>query len=102
MSKKEKKTQKEIIKKFSFTTQELNKLHDLQAGIVISQAQLDGMQIYKNVVMDQVHQRLGIQGNPPQGFSKSISYNLAQNEIIYRETPIPKEEPKKEEAVAKN
>ena len=99
--KKDKKIQKEIVKKFSFTTQELNKLHDLQAGIVISQAQLDGMQIYKNVLMDQIYQRLGIQGNPPEGYSKSIQYNLAQNEIVYKETPIPKDPPK-EETVAKN
>ena len=83
---------KPIIKKFTFSKEELGKLRDIQAGLVISEAQMDGLQIYKNVLLESVYKRCGIDGEPRKGYSKSIQYNLAENQIIYTESPI-KEEP---------
>ena len=79
---------KKIEKKFTFSEQERNKLRDVQAGIVIGEAQLDGLHIYKNVFLEGVYRRLGINGDPKKGNSKSITYNLSKNEILYTEEPI--------------
>ena len=75
-------------KKFTFSTEELTKLKDLEAGIIISRAQIDGMQIYKNAILSATHKRVGIDGEAPKGFTKNIQYNLGKNEIIYTEIPI--------------
>lgn len=82
---------KKITKKFTFSTEELNKLKDVQVGIVAAQASLDGLHIYKNVMLDSTFKRLGIDGDPKKGNTKSINYNLAKNEIIYEEEPIKKD-----------
>lgn len=82
---------KKITKKFTFSTEELNKLKDVQVGIVAAQASLDGLHIYKNVMLDSTFKRLGIAGDPKKGNTKSINYNLAKNEIIYEEEPIKKD-----------
>lgn len=82
---------KKITKKFTFTTEERNKLEDIQVGIVAAQASVDGLHIYKNVLLDAAFKRLGIDGDPKKGNSKSINYNLAKNEILYEEEPIKKD-----------
>ena len=62
--------------------------------MVISKAQIDGMNIYKNAILESVYKRCGIDGDPRKGYSKSIEYNLVRNEITYTESLI-KDEPKK-------
>lgn len=82
---------KNIIKKFTFSTEEREKLKDLDAGIIISRAQIDGMQIYKNAILSATYKRLGIDKDAPKGFTKNIQYNLGENRIEYSETPINKD-----------
>lgn len=81
---------KDIVHKYTFAKDERDKLRDIQAGITISEAQLDGLHIYRNVILTNVYKRLGIDGEPKTGYSKGIRYNLAENEIIHTETPIEK------------
>ena len=81
---------KPIIKKFTFSVEERNRLRDLEIGIIASNAQLDGMQIYKNAILGGVYKRLGIDGEK-KGYNKSISYNIGINEITYTESPLPEE-----------
>jgi len=83
----------DIVKKFTFSSEERDKLRDLEAGITISSVQIDGMQIYRNGILDMVYKRLGIDGEPKKGFTKNIKYNLGVNEIIYTES-LEKEEKK--------
>jgi len=86
---------KPIIKKFTFSVEERNRLRDLEIGIIASNAQLDGMQIYKNALLGGVYKRLGIDGEAKKGFSKSITYNIGVNEITLTETPVKEELAKK-------
>ncbi len=83
---------KNLIKKYTFTKQEQAQLRDIEAGIVISNAQLTGLHIFKDAILGSAYKRLGIDGEPRTGFSKSIQYNIGQNEIVYTEEPIKKEE----------
>ncbi len=87
-----------IVKKYSFSKEEHDKLQSLHIGITASNAALDGMQIYKNVILGGAYKRLGIDTEPSKEWTKSISYNLANDEITYTRTPK-REEPK--EKVAK-
>lgn len=79
---------KDIVKKFSFTEQERSQLQNIQIGIVNAQATNDGLNIYKNMVLGGVYKRLGIEGDPLKGHSKTIQYNLGKNEIVYTQSPI--------------
>lgn len=87
---------KDISKQFTFSKEELQKLKDVQAGITISNAQSDGLKIYKNAILSAVYQRLGIEGEAREGYSNNIQYNLFENKIIYTESPIKKEKNVKE------
>ena len=89
------KNQKVILKKYTFSTEERDKLRQLEAGITVSRAQVDGMQIYKDAVLSSVYKRLGIDGDPKKGFTKNIRYNLGSNEIEYTETEKKEELAKK-------
>ena len=82
---------KNIVKKYTFSKEELEMIRDLDAGIIISKAQIDGMAIYKNAILGSVYKRLGIDGEPRKDFTKSIQYNLSENEITYTETPVNKD-----------
>ena len=84
---------KPIISTYSFSKEEHDKLQNIHIGITASNAQLDGMQIFKNVILGEVYKRLGIDTEPNEAWSKSISYNLSENTITYTRTP--KEEEKK-------
>ena len=88
---------KDIVKKFSFSKEEKTMLENLEIGITASKAQLDGMFVYKNAILSSVYKRLGIDGEAQKGYSKSIQYNLFNNEIVYTQSPIKekKEEEKK-------
>jgi len=90
---------KPIVKRYLFSTEEHDKLQNIHIGIAASNAQLDGMQIFKNVILGGVYKRLGIDTEPNKEWSKSISYNLSDNTITYTQTPK-KEEPKEEVAKA--
>lgn len=94
MKKKEKKDQS-IHQTFSFTEQARTQLQNIQIGIINAQASMDGLQIYKNVILEQEYKRLGIDGEPKLGFNKSIRYNLAENKILHTSEPIPKDLTKK-------
>lgn len=83
--------QKDIVRKYTFTKEERDALSDLQIGMIAAKAQLDGMNMYKNVALMGVYKRLGIDGEPRKGYQKFIDYNLGANEIIYTEHPIPEE-----------
>ena len=89
--------QKDIIKTYTFSKEEHDKLQNIHIGITASNAQLDGMQIFKNVILSQVYKRVGIDTEPSTEWSKSIKYNLSDNTIIYTRTPK-KEELKEEVA----
>lgn len=80
-----------MVKKFTFSKEEVTKLTDLDAGIIISRAQIDGMQIYKNAILGATYKRLGIDKDAPKGFTKNIQYNLGENRIEYSEIPINKD-----------
>jgi hypothetical protein len=79
---------KDIVKKFSFSKEEREKLQNIQIGIITAEATLDGLHIYKNVFLGGVYKRLGIDKDPRKGYSKSIRYNLRLNKIEYIESPI--------------
>lgn len=81
---------KSITHKYTFSKEERNKLLDVQAGLVISNAQINGLQIYKSVILEEVYKRLKLNAEPKEGFTKTIEYNLGDNEIIHTETPIKK------------
>lgn len=87
---------KDITKKYTFSKDERDKLRDIQAGMVISNAQINGLQIYKNVILEAVYKKLGIDGEPRKGYSKSITYSLAENEIVYTESLIKEDKNVKE------
>lgn len=87
----------DIVREYTFSTEELEKLKDIHVGIVASKAALDGMEIYKNAILMRVYERLGIDPGPNKEYSKRITYNLTENVITYTRTPI-KEEPKAEVA----
>jgi len=80
---------KPIIKKFTFSSEERDRLRNLEIGIIASNAQLDGIQIYKNALLGAIYKRLGIDGEAKKGYSKGISYNLSENMITYTESPLP-------------
>jgi len=79
---------KDIIKKFTFSKEEQSKLQNIQIGMINSEATLDGLNIYKNVFLQGVYKRLGIEGEAKKGYSKSIQYNLSRGEIIYTQSPV--------------
>ena len=85
---------KDLVKTYTFSKEEHDKLQNIHIGITASNAQLDGMQIYKNVILGEVYKRVGIDTEPSKEWNKSISYNLSDNTITYTRTP--KEEPKVE------
>ena len=91
--------QKDIVKIYTFSKEEHDTLQNIHIGITASNAQLDGMQIYKNVILSNVYKRLGIDTEPVKEWSKSISYNLSENTITYTRTP--KKEESKEEVAKK-
>lgn len=82
---------KDIVKRFSFSKEEREKLQNIQIGIINANATMDGLQIYKNVLLGSVYKRLNIDGDPQKGYSKSIQYNLAENLIVYTQSPIKEE-----------
>ena len=86
---------KTITHKYTFSQEEIEKLRDVEAGMVISNAQLNGLMIYKNVILEGVYKRLGIMGEAKKGFKKSIQFNLRENQIIHTETPEKEEDAKK-------
>ena len=79
---------KKIVKKYTFSQEERDQLRNIQVGIVCANATMTGLQVYKNAFLGQVYKRLGIDGDPQKGNSKSIQYNLSLNEIVYTEEPI--------------
>lgn len=82
---------KDLVKKFNFTKQERDKLQDIQIGLIAADASITGLHMFKNVFLGDIYKRLGIDGEPRTGFSKSISYNLAEGTVTYTESPIKKE-----------
>jgi len=84
-----------LVKHYSFSKEEKEKLENIQIGIINAQATMEGLQIYKNVLLESVYKRCGIAGDPRKGFNKSIQYNLGENVIIYTEEPIEATEIKK-------
>lgn len=82
---------KDIVKKFTFSQEEKNKLQNIQIGVINAEATLDGLTIYKNVLLGSVYKRCGIDGDPQKGYSKNIRYNLAENQIVYTESPVKEE-----------
>ena len=81
-------TDKNIVKRFSFTTEDRDKLQNIQIGMINAQATLEGLNIYKNVILQTTYKRLNIDGEPKKGYNKSIQYNLTENLITYTEEPI--------------
>lgn len=79
-----------ITKKYTFSSDEVNQLKDIQVGLVSANATVNGLNIYKNVLLDKVFKRCEIDGDPKKGNTKSITYNLSKNEILYTEEPIKK------------
>lgn len=88
---------KDLVKTYTFSKEEHDKLQNIHIGITAANAQLDGMQIFKNVILGNIYKRLKIDTEPSKEWSKSISYNLSENTITYTRTPK-KEEPKVEVA----
>jgi len=86
---------KDLVKTFYFTKQEKEKLQDIQLGIVNADATMTGLHMFKNMFLGDIYKRLGIDGEPRTGYSKSISYNLSKGEVTYTESPIKEESAKK-------
>jgi len=93
----EKKTQ-EIVKRFTFSKEELTRLQDIEFGMISFRTALDGMQTNKYITLQQVYKRLGIDGER-DGYTRNISFNLGTNEVVCTDRPKPKEE--KAEPLAK-
>ena len=93
--------QEPIVKKYQFSKEEHDKLQNIHIGMVAASAQLDGMQIFKNVILNEVYKRVGIDTKPSEEWDKSINYSLAENTItftkILKKKVESKEEPKVEE-----
>ena len=79
---------KDIVKRYSFSTEEKRMLENIQIGIINAQATGDGLHIYKNGVLASVYKRLGIDGDPQKGYDKTIQYNLRDNVITYTQAPL--------------
>ena len=89
---------KDIVKTFYFTQEEREKLQNIQLGIINADATITGLQMFKNIFLGDIYKRLGIDGEPQKGYSKSIQYNLTEGKIVHTESPIKeekKDEPKK-------
>jgi len=85
----------EIMKRFSFTKEDREKLQNIEIGIINAGATMDGLFFYKNALLNNAYKRLDIVKDV-KDFTKTIRYNLAENIIEYTLTPI-----KKEKKVAK-
>lgn len=79
--------QESKVKKFTFSQEEREMLQNTDLGIINAEATINGLQVYKNMVLNSVYKRLGIDKDAPEGFSKSIKYNLRLGEIEYSEVP---------------
>ena len=75
----------DIIKKFTFSKEEKEKLENIQIGLINAEATLDGLHIYKEVFLEGVYKRLGI-NKEIKGYKSHIQYNLGTGEITYTET----------------
>ena len=71
---------KAITKKYNFTSEESNKLQNVEIGLASAMATVDGLMMYKRCGLDK----------EKQGITKKITYNLSKNEIIYTEEPVNK------------
>lgn len=71
---------KNTTKKYTFSAQERDKLQNIQIGIINAEATLDGLNIYKNILLQGVYKRLNL--DPEKN---KITYNLSQNEITTEE-----------------
>ena len=81
---------KDIVKKYTFTKEEMKALQNLEIGIIAQSAAVNGMQVMKSGLLKSIYQRLGIDGEPKKGYSKSIQYNLSANQIVHTQSPIKK------------
>lgn len=81
------------VKKFTFSQEERERLQNINLGLINAEATIDGLNVYKNMLLSSVYKRLGIDGDAPKGFSKNIRYNLKLGEIEYSETPNNTENP---------
>ena len=80
---------KAITKKYNFTSEESNKLQNVEIGLASAMATVDGLMMYKQAYLQQVYKRCGLD-KEKQGITKKITYNLSKNEIIYTEEPVNK------------
>ena len=82
----------DIVKKYTFVKEDVDKLRNVEIGIINAQATNTGLNIFKDIILGKAYKNLGIDKDPQKGYSKSITYNLAHNEITHTESPIKKEE----------
>ena len=81
---------KDIVKKYTFTKEEREKLQNIEIGMINAEATMTGLHMFKNVFLGGVYKRLGIEGEAKKGYSKSIQYNLSANQIVHTQSPIKK------------
>lgn len=82
--------QKDIVKTFTFSQQERERLQNIEIGLINAEATLTGLSIYKNGFLQNVYKRVGIDKDPQKGYTKDIRYSLTPNMITYTETPVKK------------
>ncbi len=83
----------DIIKKFTFSTEEKNILEEIDIGIMSFRQAVNGMMTNKEIVLRSIYKRVGIEKDW-EGYTKNISYNLGRGELVVTYIPIPKEKNK--------
>lgn len=78
-----------IVKKFTFSKEQREKLQNIEIGLASAEATLSGLSMYKSVYLSEVYRKLGIEEKPKKGFKRNIEYDLHTGQIIL--TQIPKD-----------
>lgn len=76
-----------IVKKFTFSKDQREKLQNIEIGLANAEATMSGLSMYKSVFLNDVYRKLGIEEKPKEGFKREIEYNLATGEIVLTQTP---------------
>ena len=82
---------KKIVKKYTFSNEERERLQNIQIGMINAQATLEGLQVFKQVFLENVYKRCGISGEDKKGWNSSITYNLSENVITYTQEEVNKD-----------
>lgn len=84
-----------VVKKYSFSKNEMEELRKVEYGMVAFEQAVMGMQMTKRMMLQNAYQRCGIAPKAPEWFERSINYNLETGDIQVTLTPKKEEVAKK-------